>query len=126
MKTVTISFPLAALGAVIIIMAVAALAIALVVPAIAPILNPPTAPAPTIAGDWLWFNNELVTCHEDGTCVNHTSSIVGVWRYDPEARTYSIEWHPEGCVDVLALSEDGRYLDGTNDDGIKVWADRAD
>ncbi|MEZ4406641.1 MAG: mannan-binding lectin [Polyangiales bacterium] len=85
---------------------------------------PAPAPAPAatlpVAGTWSWFNRTTVTLNADGTG-RATNNFTARWRVlDAAARRVEINWNNGQYVDTLTLSEDGRSISGTNQNGLRV------
>lgn len=82
-------------------------------------------PSPSPAGRWDWFNNGVVTLGFDGIALA-AHGEVGTWNLlDAAQRTLVVRWRA-GWVDTLTLSADGAMLEGTNQQGARVWGKRKD
>src|SRR5438093_13192246 len=75
-----------------------------------------------LVGRWSWFTGGIVTFLDDGV-VDATIVRGQCERADAGQRRCVMRW-TNGYVDTLTLSSDGNTLDGTNAQGIPVFADR--
>jgi len=74
-----------------------------------------------IAGEWKWFNGGTAVILADGTIQGTGHS----WKcLDSSQRTFLISWSNGKWLDTLTLSQDGNRLDGKNQNGNRVWAER--
>ncbi len=84
-----------------------------------------------IAGNWKWFSGTTVTMNENGTFSAATGQK-GTWRIvDPQKRTVKLEWAKDPKKggpwhDELTLSEDGRSIEGYNQDRTRVTGTKTD
>ena len=92
-------------------------------PRIGPPAPSPIQPFVAPIGHWDWFNRVVVSVRPDSS-VSGTNGERGVWRVlDPVRRIFVIEWNA-GWVDTLTISPDGNSLDGGNQNGTHVFAQR--
>jgi hypothetical protein len=77
-----------------------------------------------IAGTWIWFDTPTVYIDPGGDLRAPGTSVLGRWAsVDAHAALYQLDWY-NGFVDRLTLSADGNHLDGSNQYGTHVTADR--
>jgi hypothetical protein len=74
-------------------------------------------PCERIAGVWAWFVNGDVTFRDDGTLVQ--GSLTGRWTCADSDGEVTIEWS-HGYTDRVKLSDDGKRLTGTNNQGATI------
>lgn len=72
-------------------------------------------------GEWRWFNGSTITMRADGN-VQGNNNQKGRWTREPSNR-YVITWS-EGWIDRLVLSSDNRKLQGSNQNGTQISAER--
>lgn len=82
----------------------------------------PGGGACTPAGRWKWVDGAITVLHPDGTVTSTTGSTAR-WQHVGGNR-YSLTWS-NGSVDTLAVSADGRFMEGSNATGrfLKVECD---
>ena len=73
-----------------------------------------------ISGKWKWFNGAEVTFYSNGA-VDASNGAKGNWQYT--GQVYVIKW-TNGWTDTVTLSTDGRRLNGKNNMGSPVSAQR--
>lgn len=84
-----------------------------------------------MTGNWKWFSGTTVTTHENGTFSAATGQK-GTWRItDPQKRKVKMEWAKDPkkggpWYDDLTLSEDGRSLEGYNQNRTRVSGTKTD
>jgi hypothetical protein len=75
-----------------------------------------------VVGTWKWFNEGEHEFCGDGQI---TGFVGASWTaVDPTKRGYMVKWGDGKHVDMLFLSADGTRLEGKNDKGVKVSAER--
>jgi hypothetical protein len=83
--------------------------------------------ASDVTGSWNWFNGQIVTIASDYTMETAADGVVadtGTWKIaSTSQRTITLNWSA-GWVDTLVLSDDGKKLAGTNQDGTTVTGTR--
>src|SRR5256885_5902872 len=78
-----------------------------------------------IAGTWVWFDTPTVFIDANGDLRAPGTSVIGRWSSaDAARRLYQLDWN-NGFVDRLTLSENLDFLDGNNQYGTHVTAQRA-
>lgn len=76
-----------------------------------------------IVGKWKWFNEGVHEFCGDGQITG--SLPAASWSVvDPAKRGYMVKWGDGKHVDMLFLSADGLKLEGKNDKGVEVSAER--
>lgn len=82
-----------------------------------------SGPGGDIDGTWRWGNGAIVNVSPGGKLTSGT--LTGDWRLvDSGARRYSFSW-ANGYTDTMTLSSDGNRLNGQNNRGSRVYANRA-
>jgi hypothetical protein len=83
-----------------------------------------------VVGNWTWFIGGVVTFAPDGRLSwfqnpsNLIPTALGSWSCtDADKNTVALAW-PNGFVDTVTLSADGKMLSGTNHTGIQIWGKR--
>jgi hypothetical protein len=82
-------------------------------------------------GNWKWFSGTTVTINENGTFSAATGQR-GTWRItDAQKRTVKMEWAKDPkkggpWYDDLTLSEDGRSIEGYNQNRTRVTGTKTD
>jgi hypothetical protein len=84
----------------------------------------------SVVGNWAWFNGVKVTINNGGGCTASNGNT-GTWTYkDKNKGVIVISWTEGGkagkWIDTLTLSEDGERLEGKNQDGTPVSAEKID
>lgn len=75
-----------------------------------------------VVGNWKWFNGGIHELWGDGQIKDHPGAF---WKAtDPATRKYIFTWEDGEVVDTLVLSPDGLTLQGKNDSGVEVTAER--
>ena len=81
-----------------------------------------------IVGPWKWGGGPRATYtfSEDGTV--RVGSGLGTWKCVSKAgskREYQVTWNSQGIVDTVVIKDNNpNYFEGTNSNGLKIWADR--
>ncbi|QJE96620.1 protein kinase domain-containing protein [Luteolibacter luteus] len=81
-----------------------------------------------IVGPWKWGGGPRATYtfNEDGTV--RVGSGRGTWKCVSKAgskREYRVTWGSQGIVDTVVIQDKKPdYFEGTNSNGLKIWADR--
>jgi len=70
---------------------------------------------------WLWFTNWEVAIKPDGTFY---SNNVYSGKYEIVGQQYILRWKDGNLVDTLRLLDNGMRLEGTNNEGVRVYATR--
>ncbi|MEZ0313432.1 MAG: RICIN domain-containing protein [Myxococcota bacterium] len=88
--------------------------------------GPSTSPSTSsggepLIGEWRWFNGATITVRSNGT-MQGTNNQRGKWTREPNNR-YVLTWD-EGWIDRVLLSGDSRRLQGSNQHGTQVSAER--
>jgi predicted Ser/Thr protein kinase len=84
--------------------------------------------ADPIVGPWKWSGRSTTYIfNEDGTA--RVGSGKGNWKCISKAgstREYEITWNGQSVVDTVVIKDNKpNYFEGTNSNGLKIWADRA-
>ncbi len=77
--------------------------------------------AEPLVGEWRWFNGATITVRSNGT-LQGTNNQRGKWAREPNDR-YVLTWD-EGWIDRVLLSSDKRKLQGSNQHGTQISAER--
>ena len=85
--------------------------------------DPKPTPVDPIVGRWVWFNNQSKEFHPDGTATGEGGQ--GTWKRISNATPakYEVIW-AEKFIDTLYLKGYGKELEGKNQKGQKVSAQR--
>ena len=74
-----------------------------------------------LVGEWRWFNGATISVRANGT-LQGTNNQRGKWVREPNNR-YVLTWD-EGWIDRVLLSADNRKLQGSNQNGTQISAER--
>ncbi len=84
------------------------------------------SPCQRIAGEWNWFTGGIVRFVPDGSlewrrqATDAAPTALGRWNCDEQSKKFTLAW-AHGLTDSIELSEDGRSVDGFNQqNGIRV------
>jgi hypothetical protein len=81
-----------------------------------------------ILGKWTWFDNGTVIFNSDNTVQWYTPMTFqkghsAKWTCDSEKKTFTIPW-TNGFTDVMSLIASDSSLQGKNNRGMTIWAQR--
>ncbi len=74
-----------------------------------------------LVGEWRWFNGATISVRSNGT-LQGTNNQRGKWTREQNNR-YVLTWD-EGWIDRVLLSPDNRKLQGSNQNGTQISAER--
>ena len=84
-----------------------------------------TIPTPTdtrLLGEWRWFNDQTVTFTREGG-IRASGGLTGRWTIKAATRQVMVRWE-SGHQDTLTLSPDSQRLEGSNQAGLAINAER--
>ena len=78
-------------------------------------------------GPWRWGGgtHATYTFSADGTV--RVGSGQGQWRLilkTSSKREYEVNWTGQGVIDTIAITDDPNAFEGTNSNGLRIWATR--
>lgn len=81
-----------------------------------------------ILGRWQWFDNGTVIFNSDNTVQWYTPMTFqkghsAKWTCDAQKKTFTIPW-TNGFTDVMSVIASGDSLQGKNNRGMTIWAQR--
>lgn len=75
-----------------------------------------------LVGTWKWLNGDTVTIMPDGTCWG-LGPFRGVWKYLGPYH-FRITWGNEEYIDIFKIDTEGNHLQGVNQQGNPVTANK--
>lgn len=75
-----------------------------------------------LVGTWKWLNGDTVTIMPDGTCWG-LGPFKGVWKYLGPYH-FRITWGNEEYIDIFKIDTEGNHLQGVNQQGNPVTANK--
>lgn len=81
-----------------------------------------------IIGTWHWFDNGTVIVKQDQTAawyapITNVAGHTASWKCDPRTQAMTLSWS-NGFTDTMRAVADGQNLQGKNNRGMTLWAQR--
>lgn len=83
--------------------------------------SPPEKVISSVVGTWTWFNGKVITLTKNGIVLLGGNQI---GNYSCTGNICKFRWNGGNYIDTLTLSDDGKKLDGTNQNGTHVWGNK--
>lgn len=74
-----------------------------------------------LVGTWRWFSGSDIVVGATGKVITSDGNSGTAQAKDDSPGTFVFTW-PSGSVDTLILSQEGNFLDGRSNGGVRVWA----